>query len=363
VLGGRRTRRLLSGAALFLVGDAGTPGENAVLRVLETDVTAAVAALGAERVAVVFLGDNVYPDGMPPPARAAERRRAEAVLDAQLAVVAGGRARAVFVPGNHDWNSGRAGGWARVREQARYLGSRDTRARLLPANGCPGPAARDVGARLRLVALDTHWWLHRHAKPAGAESPCPARDEAEVVAALRAALRATGERHAIVVGHHPLRSGGRHAGYRPWTAHLFPLRALHGAFWLPLPGVASLVVLGERAAAGDQDLSSPRYRRLAAALDGVFRAAPPLVYAAGHDHHLEVLRASEGGYVLVVSGAGSPSKLTPVRARAAPDFAAAAPGFVRLDALSDGSVALRVVTVGAGATGAQVYARCLTGRC
>lgn len=31
--------------------------------------------------------------------------------------------------------------------------------RLLPSNGCSGPAAVDIG-RLRLILLDTQWWLH-----------------------------------------------------------------------------------------------------------------------------------------------------------------------------------------------------------
>src|SRR5690606_15745317 len=62
-------------------------------------------------VLVVFLGDLVYPSGLPP-REAAAWPRDSTRLAAPIATVAGpearrARARAVFVPGNHDWGDAR----------------------------------------------------------------------------------------------------------------------------------------------------------------------------------------------------------------------------------------------------------------
>src|SRR5439155_122236 len=74
---------------------------------------------------------------------------------------------------------------------------------LLPAGGCPGPAVVDVGQVVRLVALDTQWWLQEGPKPAGPTSSCPASSESAVIDSVRAALRTAGQRVVVVVAHHP----------------------------------------------------------------------------------------------------------------------------------------------------------------
>jgi hypothetical protein len=82
----------------FLIGDAGAPELpdltaadpaeliEPVLVALERDVAASVEALGADRTAVVVLGDNVYPAGMPPPGDEDYERTAR-VLDAHIAAL------------------------------------------------------------------------------------------------------------------------------------------------------------------------------------------------------------------------------------------------------------------------------------
>ncbi|HYU53372.1 MAG TPA: hypothetical protein VEK37_10525, partial [Gemmatimonadaceae bacterium] len=84
---------------LFLIGDAGEADPRQVgspLDSLEAQVAAA-----PQRSIVVFLGDNVYPAGMPSEG-AAEWADARRRLDAEVRSVPPG-ARGIFLPGNHDW--------------------------------------------------------------------------------------------------------------------------------------------------------------------------------------------------------------------------------------------------------------------
>jgi hypothetical protein len=327
--------------SVFLIGDAGAPNPagEPVLRVLAQELGDAPG----ERV-VVFLGDNVYPDGMPDSA-AANRGDAERRLRQQVEVAAAAGARAIFLPGNHDWARGATDGWEAVRRQTRYLASRGTPAVvMLPGNGCPGPAPVDVGRRLRLEVLDTQWWLHGGPKPQGIAGGCRAADERAVADSLRADLARAGDRHVFVVAHHPLATGGQHGGYFGIDDHLFPLRHLVPWLWLPLPGLGSIYPLSRQEGISGQDLTGSANRRMRAALEGGMGDHPPLVWASGHDHNLQVLDGASARHLLV-SGAGIYGHESGVTRLVTTRFARADAGFMKLELLRDGRVRLAVLTV------------------
>ena len=66
---------------VFLIGDAGELGDHRILSGLRTQVNQA----GRESI-VIFLGDNVYPRGLPPTKDPA-RKTAESILKRQLGAV------------------------------------------------------------------------------------------------------------------------------------------------------------------------------------------------------------------------------------------------------------------------------------
>src|SRR5205823_13225770 len=149
-----------------------------------------------------------------------------------------------------------------IRRQERFVAARgDTRVTFLPGGGCPGPAVVDVGDRVRLVALDTQWWLQDGPKPQDPVSSCPTDSEREVIESLRAALGTAGRRAVVVVGHHPLLSGGPHGGHFGWRDHVFPLRGLKSWLWLPLPLIGSAYPITRESGILSQDAPSPAYRR------------------------------------------------------------------------------------------------------
>jgi hypothetical protein len=323
---------------LILVGDAGAPHPGGpVLGALQR-----WAAREAGRTLVVFLGDNAYPEGI----TAARRADAEMRLTHQVDAVAAGGAEALFVPGNHDWANGAAEGHTAILAQEAFIGSR---ARFLPSGGCPGPELLDLPQSapvVRLILLDTQWWLHRWDKPRAA---CPAGTPDEVVARLRAALRTD---LPIVVGaHHPPVTHGPHGGFFDWRAHVFPLRALKPWLWIPLPGLGSAYpLLRAHVMKGDQNFNSPSNIAMWARLDEALRShqgPSTLLFAAGHEHSLQILRGTSVEYVLV-SGAGSEDEVTPVGSGTETVFAHEHPGFMVLDVTEQRLVISVVEPVGGG---------------
>ena len=336
---------------LFFIGDAGAPAappdSEPVLLALRA------AAATASRPVVVFLGDNVYPRGLPDSADGG-RPEAERRLGAQLAVLRASGARGVFVPGNHDWDRQGPRGWDAVRREERFIGAGGGGAVLLPGGGCPGPAVLDVGQSVRVVALDTQWWLQDGPKPRHPDSACAADSEHEVIDSLRAALGTAGERRVVVVAHHPLSSGGPHGGHFGWQDHLFPLRDAKSWLWLPLPLIGSVYPIARESGVSSQDMSSRAYRRLRADLDSAFAGSAPLVYAAGHDHTLQVIGGTSAHYELV-SGAGIFGHRDRVVALDHTRFARSASGFMRIDFLRDGRARLGVIVVERDGSAAEAF--------
>src|SRR5260221_7432115 len=104
---------------LYLVGDAGEfrdgrlPVRDWLKQHVDWNDTSNV---------LVYLGDNIYPRGMPPDGSKSVDS-ARKILDYQVSVVAGKGAKAYFIPGNHDWKEGRPGGWDQVKNEGAYLES------------------------------------------------------------------------------------------------------------------------------------------------------------------------------------------------------------------------------------------------
>jgi hypothetical protein len=121
---------------------------------------------------------------------------------------------------------------------------------------------------------------------------------------------------------------------------------------LPGPGLGTILGLSRAwFSPNAQDLSSDANEdmreTLHAAMDEpAVDGAAPLIYAAGHEHSLQVFRGRRGPRYLLVSGLGSSSKATPVGRNGASLFAHSdreRAGFMQVDFLRDGRVRLAVV--------------------
>ncbi|MGH7482395.1 MAG: metallophosphoesterase family protein [Longimicrobiales bacterium] len=322
---------------VFLIGDAGAPDPREIGVPLDSLTVQAAAA--PERSIIVFLGDNVYEAGIPEEGRAewADARRR---LAAQVRAVPEG-VTGIFLPGNHDWAEEGPFGLYAVRLQedmiAALADGRDVR--MLPGNGCPGPVVMDLG-RLRLVLLDTQWWLHDYIVH-DAETDCRT-DVGAVTAALRAAVApdpARPDRVTIVAGHHPLMSGGEHGGYC----------GVSGPF--------------HRFGGRSQDIISNANRTMRDSIESAFAGHPPLAYVAGHEHNLQVLRGEPSATYLLVSGAGSQSKVScAVRLRESYYVSQHRSGFMRVDIMENGRVLLSVFRYEGDGTGGRSHTQWLEPR-
>jgi hypothetical protein len=314
-------------AVVFLVGDGGESiaGRSPVIAKLSADVEEWSGAIARDSaVSVIFLGDNVYPYGMrgpEDPNYPADSTR----LWTQIEVVGGPEARqhgssAWFLPGNHDWGQTRGDeGLARVMNQDLALEAAQDlgyNVDFVPPGGDPGPFVHDLRRNVRLIAIDTHWFLQERA--------VAARDE--FFERITEALVSAGDREVIIMAHHPYTSAGPHGALVATT------RAM------------GLLYLLKKSGTLIQDLNSPIYTDFLARLGRAFEEAggPPLIFAGGHDHSLQVhlaQRPMDPRFSLV---SGAASKLSEVSQVPGLGYAAARPGYMMLVFKTDDSVELYV---------------------
>jgi hypothetical protein len=290
---------------VLLIGDAGY--------YLEDDPT--LAALGdwasaAEQATAIFLGDNIYNEGLTDD----DRARGEQILGQQLAAT---DTRKIVIPGNHDW------GLLPRDYNARSIANQQSfvddwpagGAEFIPKDGCMGPAARilqpgsEARPALVLIALDPTPWILPRIREA---CPTATSDEAHL-AALDDLLGRHADDHVLVVSHYPMLTGGPHGG-------------LSYGFFTDMIVTPLGWMMG-----GLLNTYEPGYADWIERTQAVFRRHPPVLYAAGHDHNLQLLESGDVAGLYVVSGAGARERVTTVTHLPETIFAHAAEGFVAVD--------------------------------
>lgn len=288
---------------LFLIGDTGdiaTSREDLVLKTFRYHLDQ------SPNSAAVFLGDNVYPRGLPPTGNIL-RHQAEQTLQKHHHALKDYTGKVIFIAGNHDWNKGRSNGAEYVLRQEAYLnklfGGDEV---FYPGGACPGPREIVLNEHVVIVAVDTQWWMQKSPRPLGDDNNCGIDGEEAFFKSLSDMLFKYADRQIILIGHHPIYSYAIHGGRFKLKHHIFPLTIYDKDAWIPLPGLGSLIPLYRRFLGAREDMAHPRYRRFRRRMKEVLEQHPGLIYAAGHEHNLQYIE--KRGVHFIVSGSGSKVK-------------------------------------------------------
>jgi hypothetical protein len=336
----------------FMIGDVGAPSldvQEPTLKLYQNFLEES-----SENSAAVFLGDNIYMEGLPDSTHP-NRTFYEARINEQLNTLKNFKGRVVFIPGNHDWDDGGEEGLQAVRRQERYIENYLDRGNIfLPDKGFPGPIEiklmdKDDDPRLdrdiRLVALDTQWWLHPHEKPYGDTGEYDVDDPGDVINEMRDIIRDNKNDYMVVAGHHPFVSKDNHGGYFPLKTHLLP----------PVGG--SLYVLYRKLFGYRQDLPHYKYKNMIRSFKDVFDEKEEIIYVSGHAHGIQYnVDAYKNRFFqhYVVSGAGS--KTDYIADGRGAEFNYEDKGFVTLQIYADGSMWMEAwAPVGDGSEGKLLF--------
>jgi hypothetical protein len=317
----------------FLLGDAGElkSGKIPVLDWLSGKVN-----WDDEKNIAVFIGDNIYPDGLPDEGDP-DFDYTKKVIDYELGLVQGKKGRAFFVPGNHDWKGGKIGGWERIMNQVNYINALQApNIQAWPLNGCPGPIPIEINEKVVLVMMDSQWFLHIHDKP-GAESACEARTIDEFTSQLNEIVATHQNQLLILVMHHPMYTYGVHGGAYGLKQHIFPFADAIKGLYIPLPGLGSVYPIARGLFGSLQDTYHPLYRNMINEIEQVLKKHPNPVTVAGHEHSMQLIIKDSIPHIV----SGSAAKLTRLREGKNSLFAKLDYGFAMLEVRKSGKVEVK----------------------
>ena len=314
---------------IILIGDAGK-----IDKQQQAVLADAANHIIQGKTSVIFLGDNIYPDGMAL-AGSADSAITQDILRSQFAPMREKNAAVYFVPGNHDWDEMGRNGLAKIRQQWSFLESQqDAFLKLVPANGCPDPVEIPVSDSMVVIAFDSEWWLFTHNK-SNPDADCSCNSGKEVIDKMQELFYKNRYKVILLADHHPFQSYGHHGGYFSWKDHIFPLTAISPGLYIPLPVIGSLYPLLRSTFLNPEDLRHPLYKTMIRQVDAVFEVFPNLVHVAGHEHGLQLIKTDQ---LQVVSGAGAKNAFVKKGKHAL--FTAGAGGYVTADLLSDNTLRL-----------------------
>lgn len=274
---------------VYLIGDAGkdtSPGK--ALLMLKEELLAHPSST------VIFLGDNVYPKGL-----IANNRASALCLESQLQILTNYKGKVFFIPGNHDWEAQKRNGLKCLANQQEYVElylknntivSNRNETVFSPKNGLPGPETVLLNPKLRLITIDTQWFLHFFKK----NKIQSKKNTAELFYSNLDSLLNLAKQNreqVIIAAHHPIFTNGQHSGSKQ------PLRFLVNKTPFQIFGLMGLNRLLS------QDLAQPQYKKMRNRMLKSFNKHDNLICASGHDHNLQCFK--EAGNAYIVSGSGS----------------------------------------------------------
>ncbi|MDX1463473.1 MAG: metallophosphoesterase, partial [Marinirhabdus sp.] len=312
----------------YLIGDAGySPigGMSTGLQVFENYLK----DKDTEGQFAIFLGDNIYPDGMPP-INAPDRAATEYRLDAQIAAIQGFEGQVYFIPGNHDWyNEGLLGLKRQEMYFERRLGDYNV---FQPTNGCPLQSV-SVTDNIQLIMIDSQWYLEDWNVHPTINKDCDIKSREKFFIELELELEKHKNKSIVFAMHHPMFTNGTHGGYFGAEKHLFPTQQN-----IPMPGLASLVAqIRAQGGVSVQDRYNELSNKFMNKLANIVKRHGKLVFASGHEHTLQHIE--EDGLIQIQTGSGAKSGFAALGKNGL--FSYGGQGFAVYDLYTDGSSYVR----------------------
>lgn len=273
----------------------------------------------------IFLGDNIYPDGMDRKDDP-DRERSEYRIDAQLDAVEGYDGEIIFIPGNHEWYNEGVPGLKREKEYIEETLEREDV--FLPEPGCPLKSI-EISESIQLIILDSQWYLTNWDNHPTVNDNCEIKTREALLLEVESELKKNQTKTVVFAVHHPLYTNGVHGGSYNFDQHLYPSQKK-----IPVPILGSLVMLVRTSGGVSiQDTQNLRYKTLVQRLETITKRWGNVIFVSGHEHSLQYIE--EDGIKQIVSGSGSKASYVNLSSNGL--FAFEGQGFAVLDVFEDGS--------------------------
>tara|TARA_R110000868_G_scaffold105552_2_gene289913 strand:+ start:384 stop:1373 length:990 start_codon:yes stop_codon:yes gene_type:complete len=283
----------------YLIGDAGLSpigGMNTVLKAFKEKLNSA-----NKNSTAIFLGDNIYPAGLPDPVDSTMAyKTAASHLNAQISTLENFNGNKFFIPGNHDWYTEGLKGLKREQDYIQQKLNSDKV--FFPEDGCPIKTI-NINDDVVVVAIDTEWYLTNWDKSPDINDKCDIKSRDKFFLEFEDIIKENRERTTIIAMHHPMFTYGSHGGQTSFKQQLYPSSAK-----IPLPILGTVGnLLRKTAGPSIEDVNNKLYRELANRITTLAQFSDKVIFVSGHEHTLQYI--VEKNTPQIVSGSGAKKAL------------------------------------------------------
>lgn len=306
----------------FLLGDAG----NGLIKDTINDSNSLANNLNkaTKNSTLLFLGDNIYPAGMPKK-NDKNRNNAEKSLQNQIDIASSFKGKTIFIPGNHDWYSNGVEGLKREQE---FVEKQVGKKSFLPKNGCAIETI-NISTDIVLILVDSQWYITNWDKEPTINEDCDLKTRAKFLDEFRSEIKKARGKTTLVAIHHPMFSNGTHGGQYSFKSHLKPAPIL-GSF---------KNLIRETSGISNADMQNEKYNELKKNLVAAAQQNDKVIFVSGHDHSLQYI--VEDNLHQIISGSGS--KVSETRNTKGGNFSYGVNGYAIVDVFEDGSSFVRFI--------------------
>ncbi len=230
---------------------------------------------------VLFSGDFIDDNGIGESANAEDLAKLERLLK-----LGDEHTHLYFLPGDREWDNGGKKGMKKVKALEDYFKENGKeRHHFLAEDACPGPEIIDVGSSIRIIALNTHWFVHKHKKPVEEHGDCDQLNEADLWEAIEDEIKTFENRQVIIAGHHPVISYGGYAGYRQFKRYLLP------------PFIGSFIGAYHQNIGTTKDLAHEKMKAYGDQMRNLLSRYPGIIYTSGHEYDRQINYAWENYHI------------------------------------------------------------------
>ena len=310
--------------SFYLIGDAGNSpigSSSEALKLFEAELIKA-----SKNSTAIFLGDNIYPKGLP---NKGEEGYDFAVhqLNAQTNAVKGFKGETIFIPSNHDWYSG---GLKGLKRQEKYIEDKLGKNTFLPENGCPIEKL-NISDNVIMIVVDSEWYLTNWDKHPTINDDCEIKTRAKFFEEYESLIKKARGKTTIVALHHPMFTNGSHGGQYSFGNHMSPI---------PVLGTLKNIIR-KTGGVTTVDIQNILYNQFRKRIITLSQENDKTIFVSGHDHNLQYI--VQDNLPQIVSGSGSKAMAT--RNVGNGKFSYGASGYARLDVFKDGSSFVRFYSV------------------
>jgi hypothetical protein len=309
---------------LYLIGDAGNADEAQTKKTLSLLKDRLDKA--DKNSTLLFLGDNIYPLGMPTDKNTDERASAEIRLTNQLKITDNFKGKTIFIPGNHDWYHGLKGLKEQENFVTEYLKEKKS---FLPRKGCAIESI-NLSNDAVLITIDSQWFLENWDNQPYINDDCEIKTRDKFFEEFESLVNKNQNKTIIIAIHHPLLTNGPHGGQFSLSKQIYPSKHK-----IPLPILGTFInLLRKTSGISPQDLQNKQYTAFVNRLKPIIQNRDNIIVVSGHEHNLQYIEHE--GIKQIVSG--SASKKEAARAIYAVNFSFGGHGYAELNLKKNGAV-------------------------